>query len=405
MGRLGRIAANVALAAGAFAAAVALVEVGLRIYAWRYTPADAGLWVAAPEYGWHLRPGRKTYADQFGEYHTDVRITARGFRDVEHEYQKGQGVFRILVLGDSYIEALQVELAESFPRLLEERMNASQGARVEVISAGVSAWSTDNELLYFRAEGHRFHPDLVLLAFTSANDVRESYEPFNRMAWRPGHAKPAVSLDESGKCRFEAAGNRPAEPWWRGLRLAAFLEGGLDNVRTKPFARLAPAVAPAYPVPADMLVYAADYPPEVSEAWRVSNALVRALREEVEASGAAFAVMIVNGPWAHDPKRWAFMLWNYKPAIEEWDPHKPNRLLNAFLGDEGIPFVDLLTGFEAAKSSRKLFFDWDVHWTREGHRVAAEQAADFLTHRSLAPSRVAGVVGPDAPLPSHLPPP
>jgi len=50
---------------------------------------------------------------------------------------------------------------------VERRLNAAagRGRRFEVLNAGVSNWGTDNPLLYFRSEGRKYRPDLVLLAF------------------------------------------------------------------------------------------------------------------------------------------------------------------------------------------------------------------------------------------------
>src|SRR5438552_2622971 len=53
--------------------------------------------------GCYAREGRSCYT-----------INAEGWRDVAHELAKPPGVYRIAVLGDSYVEALQVELEQTF---------------------------------------------------------------------------------------------------------------------------------------------------------------------------------------------------------------------------------------------------------------------------------------------------
>ena len=47
--------------------------------------------------------------------------------------------------------------------------------RVEVINAGVSAWGSDQALLWYRNEGAKYEPDLVILGFFPGNDflIRE----------------------------------------------------------------------------------------------------------------------------------------------------------------------------------------------------------------------------------------
>ena len=47
-------------------------------------------------------------------------FNAHGFRDYERTYQKPEDTFRILILGDSYTEALQVSLEKTFSAFLEK---------------------------------------------------------------------------------------------------------------------------------------------------------------------------------------------------------------------------------------------------------------------------------------------
>jgi hypothetical protein len=46
------------------------------------------------------------------------RLNSRGFRDVEHRYQKNSKVYRIMVLGDSVAFGYKVPFEEIFPRNL-----------------------------------------------------------------------------------------------------------------------------------------------------------------------------------------------------------------------------------------------------------------------------------------------
>src|SRR5680860_59718 len=70
-------------------------------------------------------------------------FNSHGFRDYERTYEKPKGTFRILIFGDSYVEALQVALEDSFPALLEKKLNAGFSTKkVEVIALGQSGFGT-----------------------------------------------------------------------------------------------------------------------------------------------------------------------------------------------------------------------------------------------------------------------
>ena len=68
-------------------------------------------------------------------------------------------------------------MEDTFCKVLEYELNKTQ-RHFEVIYAGFAGVRTDYELLLFRREGHKYHPDLVMVAF-SPNDVYDSYRSKN----------------------------------------------------------------------------------------------------------------------------------------------------------------------------------------------------------------------------------
>ncbi|PYQ23833.1 MAG: hypothetical protein DMF81_07510 [Acidobacteria bacterium] len=56
---------------------------------------------------------------------SEGHFNSHGFRDYERTWEKPPNTYRILVLGDSYVEAFQVPLERAFPALLEVRLNAA----------------------------------------------------------------------------------------------------------------------------------------------------------------------------------------------------------------------------------------------------------------------------------------
>src|SRR5574337_1459165 len=97
-----------ALTLGGMVAGLGLIEAGFRVYNVVHPSNARGFfWEPFAAYGWRHPPGRSgPWYDDHGEFKTTVRINSKGLRDVEHPYEKPPGVFRILVLGDSYMEGL-----------------------------------------------------------------------------------------------------------------------------------------------------------------------------------------------------------------------------------------------------------------------------------------------------------
>ena len=409
MSLLRRVSAAAALIAFGSLVGLAMTEAALRVYdATRpQPPAPRGdFWDPEHGYGWLHPPGVEgPWFDDHGEYSVVVKINSHGLRDVEHDYAKPPGVFRILLLGDSYMEAVQVELDKIFARRLEAALG-SGGRRVEIINASASEWGTDNELVYLREKGFRYSPDLVLLGFTTANDVRNNSTELNLRVPNPNPYKPTFTMTPQGALEFHPMPpllpSLPPPPWWQHVRVATFFVNRVGHrfglgaaplpLPAKPPAApaaaagaSAPPAPPVSKVPTDMLVYESPPSREVADAWRVTKALILQIQFEAAQHGAKFAMFFVNGPWAHYDDYWRLMTMNDKVARDSWSRRTPNDTLTPFVTDKGIPFVDLFPEFEAKKAVEPLFFRFDPHWTEAGHRVAADTVARFLVDSGLVP--------------------
>jgi lysophospholipase L1-like esterase len=97
---------------------------------------------------------------------------SHGQRDIERSLEKPPGVRRILLLGDSVVESLEVEkLDDMMNRQLE--MLYPDG-KTEVLNFGVNGYCTLAEVELLRTKGLKFKPDLVVLVF-----VENDFSNFN----------------------------------------------------------------------------------------------------------------------------------------------------------------------------------------------------------------------------------
>lgn len=107
------------------------------------------------------------------EFLVAAHINALGLRGPAVAPEKPPGVYRVLVVGDSFAFGWGVEDEEALPARLAELLTAPPGAeRVEVLNAGVAGWSAAHYWLYLRERGFALDPDLVLLV-PSENDLSD----------------------------------------------------------------------------------------------------------------------------------------------------------------------------------------------------------------------------------------
>lgn len=122
-------------------------------------------------YGWAYPPNATIPAHDpdTGEVVGFDSTNTQGWKDVEHEFAKPPGTYRILVLGDSYTWGA-VPLDDLYTRQLEAILHARGHDDVEVISMGLPGWDVTHALVAFETEGRRYDPDLVIYQNTE-NDL------------------------------------------------------------------------------------------------------------------------------------------------------------------------------------------------------------------------------------------
>ncbi|MBV28575.1 MAG: G-D-S-L family lipolytic protein, partial [Rhodospirillaceae bacterium] len=147
--------------------AIGVAEVALRIANISYPEFNR----LDSRLGWTPRPGVEgIYAFEGRTY---LRINSQGFRDVDHEVAKPEGVLRVAVLGDSFTEAREVPLPDTYWKVMEREFSAclaASGRRAEVLGFAVNGYGTAQQLMVLEDSVWRYEPDLVVLAFFTGND-------------------------------------------------------------------------------------------------------------------------------------------------------------------------------------------------------------------------------------------
>ncbi|MEW5727607.1 MAG: SGNH/GDSL hydrolase family protein [Pseudomonadota bacterium] len=348
----------------------------------------------------------------------------------ERTLAKPAGVFRIAVLGDSYTEAFHVAYDEAFPTVIERELNRCPaiGRPVEVLDFGVSGYSNVQELERWRHVARAFDPDLVLLVVHAANDLHNNFRKHEQNPFIPyGELRDGrLVIDRSfrddpafrAKLRWSNLRNDLANHSW-AIRFAISTIGrarlqAWHRGRTEQLAAVEPAaVLPSPPPPAagpktdgwpprpqpDDAEMAAMFDPgsptpppyEDPEAnpprtaaeetlWRLAEAVIAELAQEVEASGARLWLTTTATRLAIDPdprKREAWTARTGWPA-----PEYARHRLGGFAAAHGIPYVsvnDELRAYAERTGKNLEFFDKKQvahgHWNRDGHRIAGETVA------------------------------
>jgi hypothetical protein len=287
------------------------------------------------------------------EFTTWVRISSRGLRGPEIEYAKPPDTFRILVLGDSFAMATQVAENQIFAVRLAERLNETGAdTRFETVNAGTAGWSTANEYAWLKTEGYRYQPDLVLLMFYIGNDPWDNED------------------DQVSANRGRARQRRPSRFWpideaRQALRDISLLYNVFETgVLVKLQAPRLPAQATARREPNPGRVTGGD---SRAAGWAASQLYLSQLSGYCAEIGAR--LLVVGIPRKRD----------VSAATRTAEPLRL-RDINDRLG---VAHIDLLEPFRAQPEDarERLYWREDLHWTAEGHDLAAQVVATELQTR------------------------
>ena len=357
--------------------------------------------------GFALQPGVAGHYQREGE--SDVRINSDGLRDREHPRAKPAGTVRIAVLGDSFSEAMHVPMEQTFWSLLERKLqecDAFPGKKVEVINFGVSGYGTAQELMTLRQKVWDYSPDLVVLAFTTYNDIYDNSRALSRteevpyFVYRDGELTYDASFRDSPTYRQRDSKLNRLGRWlhnelrvvqlihyvqfvaklkltdWRNKRRLA------AQNQIKPTDGSTPAVRNAEDIGIDNMIYIEPRDKNWQEAWQVTEGLIKQIRDDVAQKKSRFYLVTLSNAIQVYPD--PVVRQKFLEHVGADSIFYPNLRLKALAEREQIDFLDLAGPMQGYADQNKVFlhgFGSDIgngHWNAKGHQLAAELIAQKL---------------------------
>jgi lysophospholipase L1-like esterase len=316
----------------------AVLEAGVRILGIAPSlPRQYSTNVADPYLPWKPEP-LSVSEGTTPEYRFSYRHNSVGFRDTEHTVRKPDGVFRILVLGDSFTYGVGVSSEATYVARLGRMLNAHFGGRqtVEMINAGIPRYWPEPERLLLEHYGLAYEPDVVIVAFLP-NDVIDSHVGLRGLTVSQGFLVTR-GLDPLG-----------------GVGVWLYRHSQVFRIL---FARyLAGRVDAELSVTTDLSgshVYEAGGALEGD--WQKVEREYDRMAELVHDAGAMMSLVFIapHAPW---------------PPIHH---DYPQRRLDAWCKSRGVTCIDTAPALTAAATSNPLYYPLDGHPTSDGHAVIAD---------------------------------
>ena len=373
--------------------------------------------------GHTYEPHAETRWTDYYEYAVTQPANTLGFLDREPPGPKAPATFRVLVLGDSFVEARQVPIAKKMHVLLEGMLaRRFPDRRFETMALGYSGAGTATELAYYETFGRAFQPDLVVLVFVH-NDFFDDSPLLGALAgWHPDHPPwPLFDVDADGggfhrvgpdpdfvrhrlQVGFPAIGAVPDFAFgfrdrFASIRLVEWAFDALDRRWRWTSRREARLVAlrleelrkderfrgklEGWHYPDDLdhneMFFAKEMPPVFEDAEAITDHVVGLFAEAAKRDG--FRMLIAAIPPCSETPWWGR---RHRELVDRGMLVRLERIA----ARHGLPLLDLAPAFARRGDLRAAHWRHDPHWSPTGHRWAAEAITELLASddRFLAPA-------------------
>ena len=331
-----------------------------------------------------------------------VRINSQGVRGPEIAAKKADQK-RVLLIGDSYIQAVQVP----YEQTIGERIKSNLSDSTSIIQHGFPSYSPLLEFNWLLHKGIHFKPDQVLL-FIYMNDFYSSHQVGDAGYW------PYTKFDKNGYPSGFTFDDKPASekrsPYTILLQdlqrsalisslqsqlkarhtRTAFPTDQFDNLLLLPkkeftlqYQKVEQANDPVQLFNWDLIAGLRDtnlWDEKLIKRIDKSISVLKNMKGFLDKENVSFGLVFIPFVWQLKDEG-----LQSKDLVGLNDIVFPYSGLQAkfqqFCQSEKIPFLDLYSDFIDHKNrwpDRHLYYPYDQHWTAAGHQLAADKVVDFF---------------------------
>jgi len=307
-----------------------------------------------------------------------------GFNDRDYPLTKQPGVYRILVVGDSFGWAGGPE--GNYTALLETMFERRDGShKIDVINTGYPGTHTGEQLLMLKKYGLQYSPDLVILGFFAGNDFFEADPNRKRLVVNGCH----IDIDKRHEHRFLGY------PIITRSRALFFLKQKYEiHKRTqKALEEAQEPIATGQPAPFKNLsediflniqhakleffntkTSAERFGPNINY---ISQSISE-MNDLLKSRNIKFMVAIYPDEMQVSPKHFDTLVSKFALNREDYNLNLAQDVLRTFLEAKQIQYLDLSGRFRTEEQKQELYLWRNTHWNKVGNELAAEMLFQYL---------------------------
>ena len=279
---------------------------------------------------------------------------------IDYDSAKTPGVKRIAVIGDSYIEAWQVDAEKKYPSLLGD----SLGKNYQVYSFGVSGSPLSQYLHVSRYVEKKYNPDIYIFNLVH-NDFHES---INGLGFFPMYMTIKMDNDSTFSEVAPVKPDRthakvPGGEWLRKSSLFRYLYYNLNLMD-----KFKSTKAGAKEV--EMNVAVGDIMDKKDSLTKVTAYLLKKIKAEL---GAKEVIIVMDAPRSNI----------YNGDLDKSKVAWLNTMVGNHCKELNFPFIDLTPYMADDWNKNKKHFEskYDNHWAEYGHQVVAGAVYNYFKNK------------------------
>lgn len=333
---------------------------------------DARISNAEPDslLGWRYVPNSSYWYNKENDHPIWGKINSFGWRDKERSIEKPDDTYRIAVIGDSYVEALQVELDSTFLVIAENQLNKDSDIQIELMNFGRSGMTQTEEMLVLKNDVSPFSPDFVIVFFLPSNDIKD----INR---KTSHNKlrPYYEISKNGELLLDTSFNKTSAYKFRTITSSIKQRSALASLCTERYnwfrqtinsRNIADPKELKNRINGFLSLCTATPDPIYQKNYRLNKKLINEMANHCKKNKIKFMLVNINS-WFYKPKD----IEKYKLKDLTFNEKFFHDDLNDFCNAIGVEYLGLQKPFREYYEKEKKTLNWS-HWNYLGHRLVAD---------------------------------
>jgi hypothetical protein len=340
-----------------------------------------------------------------GEFVIKNKLNSNGYRDYE-ESKNLKNEFCIISLGDSFTVGDGVGFGESYPSLLEKRLNC----RVHKLSV----WAHSNIEAFLHLQKFDHKTDLVILGLWESKmiyrDQQFLVKYFDKIKKRIKDTEKLFQLVQLSSAEYKKAYSPLTERVKRYLADNSALCGFVnDKIRRISFIgdllmRMGLAktnytvdiTVDDHPyllkkIPFGTYIHPKMFRPSMGNSYfQLTFEIIKQMNEYLKKRNTELLVLLIP---SLEQVYWPVFL-NLNPKMKEfYKPELSNKLIVDFLKQQKIHCLNMLPllrlhvnlSMDVWDNNEELYYGLDTHWTAKAHKITYEALYDYLILNKLIP--------------------